>query len=99
MLEVREFYINKTKGYRFGESDWYESFTDSKAELFKSCQKDFGRCVSKMYIELKNGGDREIGWVFEKRMQYDDARSNQPEDYYIREVWIEVREVEEWQNN
>jgi len=84
---VTETYVNKTDMVRFGESGLYESFTDNLGRLFKAFQKEYGRCTSKMFIDGKNGA-KHIGWVFEKRMQYDDTR-----EFYTREVWVEVKEL------
>ena len=70
-----------------GESDFYETFTDNKGELFKSLQKEYGRCVSKMYIDLKDGSTKEIGWVFQKRKKYEDC-----EKTFLLETWIQVKD-------
>lgn len=73
---IHETYINATKGYQFGDSGWYEPYTDSAGKLFRSLQREYGRCT---------------GWVFSKRMRYDDARGNNPDrDYYTHEVWVSV---------
>ena len=94
MLLVRETFINESKGYQFGSSDFYEAFTDERKRLFRDLQREYGRCVSAMYIDARNGEAKPIGWVFQKRMQYGDARRPYTDkDYYIREVWVEVREV------
>lgn len=85
---VRETYCNETEGYRFGDSEWYEAYTDDKGRLFKDMQKEYGRCSGKMYVEPDG---KQVGWVFVKSMQYEDARSK--DEVYIREVWVEVREV------
>lgn len=91
MLHVKESYVNVTKGYRFGDSEWYEPWTDNKKRLFRDYQKEFGRCVSKIYITLPIGDgtyrDYAIGWVFSKTLQYEDCK-----DKYVREVWVEFRE-------
>lgn len=89
-MKMKETFINQTKGYRFGDNDWYEPYTDNVGKLFRSLQKEYGRCVSKVYRDTK---DKTItcGWVFEKRMKYEDARGNDPDrDYYTREVWVEI---------
>jgi hypothetical protein len=91
---MRETFINKTKGYRYGDSDWYEAFTDNRGRLFSSLRREYGGCVSKMYREQKDGPDIQCGWIFKKRVKYEDARGNDPEqDYYVREVWVEVSTV------
>jgi hypothetical protein len=92
-LLIRETFINATKGYQFGNSDWYEPYEDSKGRLFRAMQKEYGRCVSPVYIDAVDG-TKQVGWVFEKRMVYEDSRRPYSErDYYMRETWVEVREV------
>lgn len=90
MLQIKETYVNETKGYQFGNSGWQNTDMTEKAEIFSAMQKEYGRCVSVMYRETKDG-DIQVGWVFEKKMKYEDARTNKPEDFYIRQVWVELR--------
>lgn len=95
-LLISEIFVNKTKGYQFGDSGEYEAFTDNRGKLFRSLQQEYGRCVSKMYIDTKDGRTLVTGWVFEKQMCYDDCT-----EFYVREVWVNVREdtQEEEQDN
>lgn len=90
MLEVKEVFLNKTKGYRFGDCEWYESFTDNLGLLFRQYQKLYGKCVSRVYVDQAMGDGTmntyQVGWVFEKKMKYEDCN-----DFYIREVWVEYR--------
>lgn len=91
-LYVKETFVNRTKNAIFGESDIYESFTGDTKRLFRDLQKEYGRCTSKMYMDTPNGETKQIGWVFEKVMPYEDARSK--DDTYLREVWVEVHDAE-----
>jgi hypothetical protein len=95
-LWIREDYINQTKGYRFGDSGWHEAHDDSLGKLFKALQKEFGKCVSKVYVDKADGPPMQTGWVFEKTMEYDDAhRLPKGKDRtYIREVWVTVSTFE-----
>lgn len=89
-MKMQETYINQTRGCSYGATDWYEPYTDNVGKLFRSLQREYGRCSGKVYIDTKTG-TKAIGWVFEKRQMYDDARGNDPErDYYIREVWVSL---------
>lgn len=81
-LMVSEVYVNATTDTRFGDSGIYECFTDSLGELFRRMQKEYGRCVSKVYIDSIKG-TKSVGWVFQKMMQYEDSKKT-----YIREVWV-----------
>jgi hypothetical protein len=86
-LLISETYINLDKGYRFGDSDVYETFTSDRGELYRSLVREFGRCTGKVYIDRENQTPQAIGWVFVKRMQYDDCNET-----YLREVWVTVHE-------
>jgi hypothetical protein len=85
-LWIDETYINRDRGYRFGETGVYETFTDNRGKLFRSLQKEYGRCTSKVYVD--GPPTRAVGWVFEKKCRYEDARGNAPDDFYTREVWV-----------
>jgi hypothetical protein len=90
-MQIKESYVNQTKGYRFGERSWYRPWTDDRHRLFRSLQHEFGRCVSKIYVD--GPPTRSIGWVFQKRMEYEDYRPGSRGDrYYTRAVWVEVRD-------
>lgn len=91
-MMIRETFVNETKGHRFGDGEWYEPYTDSLGHLFKEMQREYGRCVSKMYLDGPDDKPIQIGWVFQKRMEYEDARPHWPEErrFYLREVWVEV---------
>lgn len=93
-LYVQETFISRTKDACFGESEVYEAWTDDLAKLFRALQKEYGRCTGPCYIDTKTGV-RQIGWVFEKHMRYEDARPDsrgryRPQDYYLRAVWVTV---------
>jgi hypothetical protein len=97
MFWVKEDLINETAGHSFGGSDWYETSEDSLGSLFKDFQREYGRCTSRMYVDRDNGpwdGPRtpiQVGWVFAKKMVYEDAERPYREfDYYTREAWIQV---------
>ncbi len=85
MLLITETFVNETKGYILGTSDPYEPFTDNIRRLFLFLQKEYGKYVSRQYIDPDA---KPIGWVFQKRMRYEDARTNRADDYYVQEVWV-----------
>ena len=90
MLEIRETYINETRGHRIGETDWYEPFTDDMGALFRSLQREYGGCVSRVYRDVKGALPLTVGWVFNRRERYeDDERAT-----YLRAVWVEYRDLE-----
>lgn len=93
MLKIQEIFVNLDKGYRFGESDWYEPYTDDLGQLYRSLRCEYGRCIGKVYVDLREGGAQPVGWVFRKRMEYEDAhRISDPEKRtYLRETWVSYR--------
>lgn len=91
-LQYRETYVNETEGHSFGQSPWLD-FEGTHGELFRACKREYGRATN-MYADLKDGRTIQTGWVFSKRMTYDDV-----DETYIREVWVEVRLVEDHQQD
>lgn len=91
-LLISESFVNATKGHRFGDSEPYEPQTDDIGKLFASMQREYGRCVSSMYVDGPDGTAKRIGWVFQKRMQYEDYRGH-GERFYIREVWVTLHDA------
>ena len=87
MLYVSEDYVNATKGWLIGESGVYKSFTDDRGTLYRSCLREHGRCVSRVYIDGPDGKPRPIGWVFVKRKQYEDTGET-----YLAETWVTLHE-------
>jgi len=84
---ISEDWINKTNGWTVGSSGIYETFTDDKGQLYKSLVKEYGRCTGKVYID-KDDTTLTIGWVFEKRVKYDDCNET-----YLQETWITLHEA------
>lgn len=91
MLQVGEIHINETRGYRLDDENWYAPYTEDVGRLFRDFQKEYGRCVSKVYQDTPDGEPDAIGWVFEKTRMYEDARSK--EDKYVHQVWVTLRHV------
>lgn len=82
-LQIRESFVNLDRNVMFGESDWYMPFTDNVGKLFRSLQREYGRCASRMY---NDPGARPCGWVFIKRDVYEDTGKT-----YLRETWVHVQ--------
>jgi len=76
-------YVNVTQGYRIGNEGPLETRFETKGELYRHCIKEYGRCVSKCYIE----DGQQIGWVFQKRVKYDDCKET-----YLQETWVTVHD-------
>jgi hypothetical protein len=85
-LYISETHVNRTeKRLCCDPLEPYETFTDQKGRLFLELQRDYGRCIGKQYVDRKDGTTVQTGWVFQKRMRYQDS----PETY-LHETWITV---------
>jgi hypothetical protein len=84
-LYVSETWVNQSKGWIVGENEPYETYCDTIQELFLAMQQEYGRCAGRQYVDLKAGGSKQIGWVFEKRQKYTDCNET-----YLAETWVTV---------
>jgi hypothetical protein len=89
---IREKYIDASQGYICGDNDIKAEDTIFHAEgklnlsqLYAYGVKEFGRCISKVYLDDENGKPYQIGWVFQKRVTYSDSRET-----YLSEVWLTI---------
>lgn len=82
----QETYLNRTENHGIGESDVYETFAETPGELYRAMVAEYGRCIGRVYVDSADG-PKAIGWVFVKRMRYEDS----PETY-LREVWVTLHE-------
>jgi len=89
-LWIRESFINATDNVLFGQSPPFETFTDHRGELFRELRSEYGRCISRVYIDRPGQEPLAIGWVFHGR----DHDSDQPQRSYLREVWVTVHSPE-----
>lgn len=84
---IEERYTNATERHTIGASGLFEPFTDNIKTLFSFYQREYGRCISKVYIDSPDGTAKAIGWVFQKHMKYDDCK-----DTYLQETWVVLHE-------
>jgi hypothetical protein len=88
-LMIQEIYVNSSEHRRFGESGWYEPYTDDLGELFRNFQREYGGCLSRMFMDVPLPGSTPAapgtttpdsymvmwcGWVFSRREHYEDAQ-------------------------
>ena len=85
-IRVKQFWENATEGYMIGDSGgFYETWCESIGELFSAMQREYGRCISKVYVDNEEGNPEALGWVFEQKEQYTDTKED-----YIQHTWVEV---------
>lgn len=78
--------VDATRGVRWDEWRAETDFElDELGQLFRSLQGEHGRCVSKVYITTRTEEAVPVGWVFQKRREYEDT--GKP---YLAETWVEV---------
>lgn len=94
-LYLNETHISKNDDCIIGESGLVDSFfdtNDSKGYILDELKKEYGKVVSKVYIDkpvwnhfgyIENYVPEHIGYVFEKKMQYQDCKET-----YIHQVWV-----------
>jgi hypothetical protein len=85
-IYIQETWIDQKNKSIIGETDIYETFTDSKGKLFKALQNEYGRCISKIFVDESDGKQKQVGWVFEKKQKYDDIN-----EFFILETWIVIK--------
>jgi hypothetical protein len=85
-IYIQETWIDQKNKSIIGETDIYETFTDSKGKLFKALQNEYGRCISKIFVDDLDGKTKQVGWVFEKKQKYDDVN-----EFFILETWITIK--------
>jgi hypothetical protein len=85
---IQEEYVNATEGRRMGSDEPYVPFTENIGELFRRCQKEYGRCTGHVYIDKKDGQTQAIGWVFERTEKYENTQKP-----YLRQVWVTLHDA------
>ena len=74
--------VNATEGYTmYSESD----IEFQEYQGFKALVKEFGRCISRQYVDGSNGKAISIGYVFQKREFYSDTKES-----FIKETWVSL---------
>lgn len=87
VTHIQESYVNTSDSYSLGDDTYSIKGTvlencETVREAFDSFQKEYGRCVSKVYVDTADG-TKQIGWCFESRQKYEDS-----DETYLREVWV-----------
>jgi hypothetical protein len=92
-LWIQESMTNEDEGYRIHDTDVYETHHNNIKDLFKSLQKEYGRCMGKIFVDRYDGllGDTavQVGWIFEKKVKYDDTDA-----YFTQATWVAVHTKE-----
>jgi len=82
-IYIEEIFVDASEGYIFGRSTIYESGYNNPGDLFRELQREYGRCVGRVYVDSPDGQAIPVGWSFIKRVRYPDSPPT-----YLREVWV-----------
>lgn len=88
VYEIKEVYINQTKGYQIDSTSLpiKDSTITTLKELYKYGLERYGKCKSKVYNDSPaDNYYQQIGYVFEKRQKYEDTKES-----YIQEIWLTI---------
>lgn len=78
--------IDMTKEERYHDERVECSDRDA-GTIYRAFASEYGRCVSRVFRDPPGGGQPEaIGWVFVKRVPYDDK----PTKTYLRGAWVSL---------
>lgn len=78
-VEYSERYPN---GIRTGNSGIYEAFTDDTSKLYRTCMKEYGRCIGTVRVDPDG---KKVGWIFVRRTKYPDSSKT-----YLQQTWISL---------
>lgn len=86
-LYIKGTVVDTDRDCVIGEIEIQESNFSKIGDLFRYCQREYGGCVSNMYIDTKEGKTRKVGWVFEKKVDYE--KGSDPTNM---QTWITVHQ-------
>lgn len=83
---------NEDENYQFSEyteqlADTHMGEDATMGEIYRAAQEEYGRCTSRVYIDVDGEPPKQVGWFFVKRAQYEDT--GEP---YLRGAWVSVGE-------
>lgn len=89
MLRVRVTHINASEGHIFSEYTEALDGDMTRGQFYRDGVTNYGRCISKVYVDGPDGPPIHVGYVFEKRERYEDT--GEP---YKRETWLVLEDVQ-----
>jgi hypothetical protein len=80
-------FVDATRDMRYDHSGLEPTdFEEEEAgKLYHALRREYGRCVSKVYMTTRTEEAVPIGWVFQKKEEYTDTNRK-----YLRETWVTV---------
>jgi hypothetical protein len=87
-------FIDSSNNVRLHETE-IQGFNGTYGELFKDLVGDYGRCTGHVYVDhikRKEDPPTKVGWVFVKRIFYDDresyGHSMNKKNSFVQETWV-----------
>ena len=81
---------NWEHAYRSGNTHCEDMEFESMKELFETLQESYGRCKGKVYCDTPEDDSAHIGWIFEKKEEYERDSYAGQRQYYILETWVSL---------
>lgn len=81
-MKVRVTIVNETENYQT-YNDLEDWDAETVSEVYRAGRSEYGKCVSKVYVDRDGRPAQAIGWVFEKRVEYTDCNET-----YLQHAWI-----------
>jgi hypothetical protein len=82
---ITETYVNETGDHIVGESPIYDTGETDKGKVFRTLQKEHGRCAGRVYLDTPEQEAIPIGWTFQKKVPYTDTG-----ELYLQMVWANL---------
>ena len=84
---IKTTHINKDQNCITSEDNYPldDSIINNLKDLYSFGLKEYGRCISKIYTDNKQNNPSHIGYVFLKKLKYDDCN-----EYFLSETWLSL---------
>ena len=100
-VKINQVTIEGEERFAWQDYDWTNTGASNLGQLFRECQRTYGRCVSSLYVDRWEDEQVNVykeGWVFvaRRRIYDDDSRR-----VVLIETWVQVsvtepKKVIEW---
>lgn len=81
MISVHEAFVDADRQVRLSDRRYQTDKT--VGEIYNTCRKDYGKCVSRLFIDTPDGDVVQCGWCFRKPVCADGVS-------YQQEVWVQL---------
>lgn len=83
-IDIEQINVDEKASY----GRYTETIDGTRKEIFSLLSREYGRCISKVYIDRADGSTAAIGYCFQKRERYTDTGAS-----FLCETWVSFCEV------